>query len=67
LIKPTNLHTDADKYQLGMGGWSKTLAPLFIEFIGGIKDGDRLLALIRHYFEAAQAMSPTAVGNGTQP
>jgi hypothetical protein len=22
---------------------------------------------IRHYFEAAQAMSPTAVGNGTQP
>jgi predicted ferric reductase len=25
------------------------------------------LALIRHYFEAAQAMSPTAVGNGTQP
>jgi len=25
------------------------------------------LTLIRHYFEAAQAMSPTAVGNGTQP
>src|SRR5262245_8769195 len=26
-----------------------------------------LLALIRHYFEAAQAMSPVALGNGTQP
>ena len=37
-----NLHTDADKYQAGMGGWSKTLAPLFIEFIGGIKEGDRV-------------------------
>ena len=39
----TQLHTDADKYQGGMGGWSKTLAPLFIEFIGGIKEGDRVL------------------------
>jgi ubiquinone/menaquinone biosynthesis C-methylase UbiE len=38
-----NLHTDADKYQAGMGGWSKTLAPLFIEFIGCIKEGDRVL------------------------
>ena len=38
-----NLHTDANKYQAGMGGWSKTLAPLFIEFIGGIKEGDRVL------------------------
>jgi ubiquinone/menaquinone biosynthesis C-methylase UbiE len=38
-----NLHTDADKYQAGMGGWSKTLAPLFIEFIDGIKEGDRVL------------------------
>src|SRR5215510_6265653 len=38
-----NIHTDADKYQAGMGGWSKTLAPLFIEFIGGIKEGDRVL------------------------
>ena len=38
-----NLHTDAGKYQAGMGGWSKTLAPLFIEFIGGIKEGDRVL------------------------
>ena len=37
-----NLHTDADKYQAGMGNWSKTLAPLFIEFIG-IKEGDRVL------------------------
>src|SRR5215813_726263 len=26
-----------------MGGWSKTLAPLFIEFIAGIRDGDRVL------------------------
>ncbi len=26
-----------------MGGWSKTLAPLFIEFVGGIKEGDRVL------------------------
>ena len=43
MAQPPNLHTDADKYQLGMGGWSKTLAPLFIEFIAGIKDGDRLL------------------------
>jgi SAM-dependent methyltransferase len=38
-----NLHTDANKYQAGMGGWSKTLAPLFIEFIGGIKEGNRVL------------------------
>jgi SAM-dependent methyltransferase len=38
-----NLHTDADKYQAGMGGWSKTLAPLFIEFIRAIKEGDRVL------------------------
>jgi ubiquinone/menaquinone biosynthesis C-methylase UbiE len=37
-----NLHTDANKYQAGMGGWSKTLAPLFIEFIGGIKEGNRV-------------------------
>jgi SAM-dependent methyltransferase len=38
-----NLHTDADKYQAGMGGWSKTLAPLFIQFIGDIKEEDRVL------------------------
>lgn len=38
-----NLHTDADKYQAGMGSWSKTLAPLLVEFIGGIKEGDRVL------------------------
>ena len=38
-----NLHTDADKYQAGMGSWSKTLAPLFIEFVDGIKEGDRVL------------------------
>jgi SAM-dependent methyltransferase len=37
------LHTEADKYQAGMGSWSKTLAPLFIEFIDGIKEGDRVL------------------------
>jgi ubiquinone/menaquinone biosynthesis C-methylase UbiE len=41
-MEPT-LHTDADKYQAGMGSWSKTLAPLFIEFIHGIKEGDRVL------------------------
>jgi len=33
------LHTDADKYQAGMGGWSKTLAPLFIEYISASKKG----------------------------
>jgi ubiquinone/menaquinone biosynthesis C-methylase UbiE len=38
-----SLHTDADKYQAGMGSWSKTLAPLFIAFIGSIKEGDRVL------------------------
>ncbi len=38
-----NLHTDADKYQAGMGSWSKNLAPLFIEFMDGIKEGDRVL------------------------
>src|SRR5262245_7618702 len=38
-----NLHTDADKYQAGMAGWSKNLAPLFIEFIDGIKEGNRVL------------------------
>jgi SAM-dependent methyltransferase len=39
----TDLHTDPEKYEAGMGGWSKTLAPLFIEFIGGLKDGDAVL------------------------
>jgi len=43
LAQLPNLHTDAGKYQIGMGGWSKTLAPLFIEFIGGIREGDRVL------------------------
>jgi SAM-dependent methyltransferase len=38
-----NLHTDADNYQAGMGSWSKTLAPLFIEFIDGIKERNRVL------------------------
>jgi len=37
------LHTDANKYHAGMGGWSKALAPFFIEFIGAIKEGDRVL------------------------
>jgi ubiquinone/menaquinone biosynthesis C-methylase UbiE len=36
----------ADKYQAGMGSWSKTLAPLFIEFIGAIKKGDRVLRVL---------------------
>lgn len=39
----SNLHTDADKYQAGMGTWSKMLALLFMEFVGGVKEGDRLL------------------------
>jgi SAM-dependent methyltransferase len=43
LTQLPNLHTDASKYQAGMGGWSKTLAPLFIDFIGGIKEGARVL------------------------
>jgi hypothetical protein len=34
-----NLHTDADKYQAGMGSWTKILAPLFIEFIDGQRRG----------------------------
>lgn len=38
-----NTHTDANKYQAGMGRWSKALAALFIEFIGGINEGDRVL------------------------
>jgi ubiquinone/menaquinone biosynthesis C-methylase UbiE len=38
-----NLHTDANKYQAGMGSWSKILAPLFIEFIDAIKEGNRVL------------------------
>lgn len=38
-----NLHTDAGKYQAGMGGWSKRLAHVFLEFIGTIKEGDRVL------------------------
>ena len=41
-----NLHTDASNYQAGMGGWSKTLAPLFIEFISCIKEGDRVLDVV---------------------
>ena len=34
-----NLHTDPDKYQAGMGSWSKILAPLFIEFVTVSKKG----------------------------
>ena len=41
-----NLHTDADKYQAGMGSWSKTLAPFFIEFMDGIKKRDRILDIV---------------------
>jgi SAM-dependent methyltransferase len=33
----------AKKYEFGMGAWSKLLAPLFIEFIGGVEEGDRVL------------------------
>ena len=39
----SSLHTDAAKYQAGMGTWSKTLALFFMEFVGGIKEGGRLL------------------------
>lgn len=43
MAQPTKLHSDPDKYQLGMGSWSKILAPLFVEFIDGIKEGDQVL------------------------
>ena len=43
MAQTLNLHTDAPKYQAGMGGWSKTLAPLFLDFIGSIKEGYRVL------------------------
>jgi ubiquinone/menaquinone biosynthesis C-methylase UbiE len=43
MAQTTNLHTDAGKYHAGMGGWSKTLAPLFVHFIAGITEGDRVL------------------------
>ncbi len=33
----------ADKYQLGMGSWSEKLAPLFIQFLGTIREGDHVL------------------------
>ena len=43
MAQPTKLHSDPDKYQLGMGSWSKILAPLFVEFIGDIKAEDQVL------------------------
>jgi len=43
LAQGARFHSDPDKYQLGMGGWSKILAPLFVEFIGAIKEGDHVL------------------------
>ncbi len=33
----------ADKYEFGMGAWSKVLASFFIDFIGGLDHGDRVL------------------------
>lgn len=43
MAQPTKLHSDPDKYQLGMGSWSKILAPLFVDFIGDIKAEDQVL------------------------
>jgi SAM-dependent methyltransferase len=37
------LHTDAGKYELGMGAWSRTLAPLFLDFAGCIQEGSHVL------------------------
>ena len=39
----SDLHTDPENYEAGMGGWSKALADKFLEFIGGIKEKNRVL------------------------
>lgn len=39
----SDLHTDPENYEAGMGGWSKALANKFLEFIGGIKEKTRVL------------------------
>jgi len=39
----SNLHTDADKYQAGMGTWSRILAPVFMKFVGDVKEGGSVL------------------------
>ena len=43
MAQSIDIFAAADKYDFGMGAWSKVLAPLFIEFIGGIKEGDHVL------------------------
>lgn len=37
------MFSGAEAYERGMGTWSRFLAPRFIEFIGGINHGDRVL------------------------
>lgn len=37
------MFSGAETYERGMGRWSRLLAPLFIEFIGGINDGEEVL------------------------
>ncbi len=38
-----DVFSGGDKYDFGMGAWSRDLARLFINFIGGIKEGDHVL------------------------
>jgi 2-polyprenyl-3-methyl-5-hydroxy-6-metoxy-1,4-benzoquinol methylase len=43
MVQSIDVFAAADRYEFGMGAWSKVLAPLFIEFAGGIREGDKVL------------------------
>lgn len=42
-MTPAKMFSGAEAYERGMGTWSRVLAPLFIDFIGSVNDGDRVL------------------------
>jgi hypothetical protein len=43
MVQSIDVFAAADRYEFGMGAWSKVLAPLFIDFAGGIREGDQVL------------------------
>ena len=43
MVQSIDVFAAADRYEFGMGAWSKVLAPLFIDFAGGIREGDKVL------------------------
>ena len=43
MVQSIDVFAAADRYEFGMGAWSKVLAPLFIDFAGGIREADKVL------------------------